>query len=157
MNLQASRECVNNLPSSAQVDSVDRLALTTGRNPVPERRTKVGYRYEGQKFATAGLTPLVSHTVQPPRAAECPVNLEGRVVDFYPLESDESDRSGDMLVFEIKITHIHVHEAIRSAGSANRVDPDRWRPLLMNFQRFYGIGDELRPSRLATIDEEWYR
>jgi hypothetical protein len=27
----------------------------------------------------------------------------------------------------------------------------------MSFQRFYGLGGQLRPSRLATVDEEHYR
>jgi hypothetical protein len=27
----------------------------------------------------------------------------------------------------------------------------------MSFQYFYGLGDQLHPSKLATIDEEWYR
>jgi len=27
----------------------------------------------------------------------------------------------------------------------------------MAFQRFHGLTAELRPSKLATIEEEWYR
>jgi flavin reductase (DIM6/NTAB) family NADH-FMN oxidoreductase RutF len=157
LNLQATRECVINLPSAAQVDFVDRLALTTGRNPVPPRKAAVGYRYEADKFAVAGLTPLPSQTVGAARAAECPVNLEGHVVDIYPLEKDDPAEAGSTLVFEIRITRVHVHEAIRARESENRVDPNRWKPLIMNFQRFYSVGEELRPSRLSTIDEEWYR
>jgi hypothetical protein len=42
-------------------------------------------------------------------------------------------------------------------GRTNRIDPDLWRPLIMSFQRFYGLGPETQASRLATIDEEWYR
>lgn len=37
-NLIRTRECVINLPSEEQVTSVDRLALTTGKNPVPEKK-----------------------------------------------------------------------------------------------------------------------
>jgi hypothetical protein len=29
--------------------------------------------------------------------------------------------------------------------------------LIMSFQYFYGLGDQLHPAKLATIDEEWYR
>ncbi|WP_277602060.1 hypothetical protein [Nocardioides turkmenicus] len=36
-------------------------------------------------------------------------------------------------------------------------DPDRWRPLVMSFQQFYGFGERVHPSRLASIDEELYR
>jgi hypothetical protein len=38
------------------------------------------------------------------------------------------------------------------------VDPDKWRPLIMSFQRFYGLGEgQVRDSRLAGIREGWYR
>jgi hypothetical protein len=52
---------------------------------------------------------------------------------------------------------VHVHPDIRLPGTENRIDPDAWRPLIMSFQHFYGLGDRLHPSKLATIDEEWYR
>lgn len=52
---------------------------------------------------------------------------------------------------------MHVHESIRLKGTANRIDSDLWRPLIMNFQRFYGLGPEVHPSRLSETDEEWYR
>jgi flavin reductase (DIM6/NTAB) family NADH-FMN oxidoreductase RutF len=156
-NLKETGELVINLPSSDLVTHVDRVALTTGRNPVSERKYKAGYRYEPEKFARAGLTAVPSETVVPFRAAECPVNLEARVVDVYPLEKDDPLEAGSTLLFEVKVTLVHVHESIRMAGSANRIDPDKWRPLIMSFQKFYGLGEQVHPSRLATIDEDWYR
>jgi hypothetical protein len=42
-------------------------------------------------------------------------------------------------------------------GKPNRIDPDRWKPLIMSFQRFYGLGPELSESRLAGIPEAMYR
>src|SRR6185295_10117681 len=39
-------------------DAVDRLALLTGRPDVPEYKQARGYRYEADKFAAAGLTPV---------------------------------------------------------------------------------------------------
>ena len=85
------------------------------------------------------------------------MNLEGRVIDSYALEKDDPDQAGSTLIYEVRVTRVHVHDAIRMPGSKDRVDPDRWSPIIMNFQRFYGTGAEVRPSRLATIDEEWYR
>lgn len=75
-NLHRERECVLNLPSSSMVDSVDRIALTTGRRDVPDYRRRVGYRYEADKFALGGLTRQPSEVVRPPRIAECPIQLE---------------------------------------------------------------------------------
>jgi peptidoglycan hydrolase-like protein with peptidoglycan-binding domain len=42
-------------------------------------------------------------------------------------------------------------------GEPDRVDPDKWRPLIMSFQQFYGLTPRLQPSRQATIPESAYR
>jgi hypothetical protein len=36
-------------------------------------------------------------------------------------------------------------------GSESRphIDPEKWKPLIMSFCRFYGLGAEVHPSRLA--------
>src|SRR5579863_4759056 len=57
-NLIRTGECVLNLPSVNEVGAVDRLARLTGSNPVPAGKIARGYRYEGRKFETAGLTPV---------------------------------------------------------------------------------------------------
>lgn len=156
-NLAETGECVLNLPSAALVSQVDRLALTTGRNPVPSGKAEVGYRYEPDKFRCAGLTPVPADTVRPPRAAECPVNLEARVAGIYGLEKDDSGAEAGTVAVEVAVTRVHVHPDIRLPGTENRIDPDAWRPLIMSFQHFYGLGFRLHPSRLAGINEEWYR
>jgi flavin reductase (DIM6/NTAB) family NADH-FMN oxidoreductase RutF len=81
-NLIRTRECVINLPSEDLVRLVDRLALTTAKNPVPERKRQWGYRYEADKFGIAGFTSEESESVAPPRVRECPVHMEGVVHDF---------------------------------------------------------------------------
>ena len=154
-NLADTGECVLNLPSAALVSQVNSLALTTGRNPVPGGKAEAGYRYEPDKFGRAGLTPVPADTVQPPRVAECPVNLEARVTRIHELEQDEAP--GGTVAVEVAISRVHVHPGIRLPGTENRIDPNAWRPLIMSFQHFYGLGDRLHPSKLATIDEEWYR
>jgi flavin reductase (DIM6/NTAB) family NADH-FMN oxidoreductase RutF len=156
-NLADTGECVLNLPSATLVSQVNSLALTTGRNPVPQGKADAGYQYEPDKFRRAGLTPLPADTVRPPRAAECPVNLEARVADIYELEKDDSGTGAGTVAVEVTITCVHVHPGMRLPGTENRIDPDAWRPLIMSFQHFYGLGDRLHPSRLAAIDEEWYR
>lgn len=156
-NLARTREVVLNLPDDALAAAVDRLALTTGSNPVPEAKAARGYRHVGDKFGRAGLTPLPSETVRPPRAAECPVALEAVVEATHPLADDDPAQRGRITVFEVRVQRVLVHDAIRAAGSDRRIDPDRWRPLLMSFQELYGLGGRLRPSALATIPEDLYR
>jgi flavin reductase (DIM6/NTAB) family NADH-FMN oxidoreductase RutF len=149
-NLQRSLGCVLNLPSADLVSAVDRLALTTGRVDVPSTKAARGYRHEPDKFGHAGLTPLPSQTVAANRIAECPVNLEAHVVDLHPV-------ADGILLFEVQVSRVHVHESIRMDGTEHRIDPDLWRPLIMSFQHFYGLGERVHPSRLASIDEELYR
>jgi hypothetical protein len=44
------------------------------------------------------------------------------------------------------------------AGQADRIDADAWRPLIMSFQKFYGLAEgEVHASQLATIPERMYR
>ena len=52
---------------------------------------------------------------------------------------------------------VAVAPELRLDGHDHRIDPDRWRPLVMSFQQFYGLGERVHPSRLASIDEELYR
>ena len=144
-NLIRTRECVINLPSEEQVEHVDRLALTTGKNPVPEKKQGWGYRYEPDKFGIAGLTPVPSFDVGPPRIAECPVQMEGLVHEVRPFGKNVSANA-----FEIHILRLHVEESLLIGdGLRPHIDPEKWRPLIMSFCRFFGMGSEVHPSRLA--------
>jgi flavin reductase (DIM6/NTAB) family NADH-FMN oxidoreductase RutF len=155
-NLLRTGECVLNMPSADQTDAVDRLALTTGADPVPEHKRQRGYRHLAGKFARAGLTPVPSDVVSPPRAAECPVALEAVVEAAHGIGVRKAQRSKAQC-FEVRVVRVWVHDDIRATGSENRIDPDRWRPLIMSFQRFYGLGSQLQPSRLACVPEDAYR
>jgi flavin reductase (DIM6/NTAB) family NADH-FMN oxidoreductase RutF len=144
-NLIRTRECVINLPSEEQVTHVDRLALTTGKNPVPEKKVSWGYRYEPEKFGLSGLTAMTSLEVGPPRIAECPVQMEGVVHEVRPFGKNVAANA-----FEVHIVKLHVDESLL-VGNESRphIDPEKWRPLIMSFCRFFGVGDEVHSSRLA--------
>jgi flavin reductase (DIM6/NTAB) family NADH-FMN oxidoreductase RutF len=156
-NLLSRRECVLNLPSIDQAEVVDRLALTTGSNPVPEIKLRRGYRHERDKFALSGLTPVAGRHVAAPRAAECPVQLEAALHASFPLAENDPQWGGRSLIVETTVKCVHVDEDIRLTGHENRIDPDRWRPLIMSFQQFYGLGDRTRYSTLSQVPEEMYR
>jgi flavin reductase (DIM6/NTAB) family NADH-FMN oxidoreductase RutF len=146
-NLLRTRQCVINLPSVDQVAHVDRLAMTTGKDPVPEKKRAWGYRHEADKFAIAGLTPVTSESVAPPRVKECPVQMEGIVHDARPFGKNVSAN-----MFEVHVTKLHVHESLlidSSDPTRPHIDPVRWRPLIMSFCRFFGLDEEVHPSRLA--------
>ncbi|WP_433891481.1 flavin reductase family protein [Streptomyces sp. CA-111067] len=157
VNLLRDGQCVLNLPDDGLADAVDRLALTTGRDPVPAGKAERGYRYVGDKFGRAGLTAVDSETVRPPRVAQCPVAMEAVVEATHPLADDDEQQRGGIVVFEVRIQRVLVHERIRMAGTRDRIDPDRWRPLIMSFQELYGLGPRVRESTLASIPERMYR
>lgn len=157
-NLRRERECVLNLPSHHLVDHVDRLALTTGANPVPPFKTQRGYRHVKDKFAIAGFTPQPSETVAPPRIRECPVQLEAVVEAIHGVGDDDEQLRGRILNIEVRIQRVHLHASILMDGQPDHVDPDKWRPLIMSFQKFYGLAEgQLRPSTLSSIPEAAYR
>ncbi|HKI04205.1 MAG TPA: flavin reductase family protein [Thermoanaerobaculia bacterium] len=156
-NLLRSRECVLNLPSVAQVAAVDRLARLTGSDPVPPHKAAMGYHFEPDKFGAAGLTPLASETVEPPRIAECPVQLEAVLEASHPMAAGDPDRRGRLVGLEVRIVRVHVEESLLLDGYDDRIDPEKWRPLIMSFCQFFGLGPIAHPSRLAEIPESAYR
>lgn len=157
-NLLRQRECVLNLASVNEVDAVNRLALTTGAHPVSPVKFGRGYRYVKDKFAAAQWTAQAADTVAAPRVRECPVQLEGSVEAIHGIADDDLVQRGRILTFEVRIRRVHLEESIMVVGEPNRVDPDKWRPLIMSFQKFYGLGEkQLQTSRLAQIPEHQYR
>jgi flavin reductase (DIM6/NTAB) family NADH-FMN oxidoreductase RutF len=156
-NILRTRECVLNLPSVDQVSAVDRLARLTGSDPVPPHKVAMGYRFEKDKFGAAGLTPQPSETVAPPRIAECPVQLEAVLEGSHPIAASDPDRRGRLVGLEVKIVRVHIEESLLMDGYDDRIDPVKWRPLIMSFCQFFGLGSMIHPSRLAEIPESAYR
>lgn len=156
-NLLRTRECVLNLPSDALAAHVDRLAMTTGSDPVPPGKQQRGYFHLAEKFERAGLTPVASETVAPPRVAECPVAMEAVVEAVHPVADADERQRGGIVAIEVRVQRVFVHDDIRLPGSDDRIDPDAWRPLIMSFQKLYGLGPQVHPSTLARIPERLYR
>jgi flavin reductase (DIM6/NTAB) family NADH-FMN oxidoreductase RutF len=157
-NMIRTGECVLNLPSADFVGAVDRLARTTGSDPVPSGKVQRGYRHVKDKFATSGLTALAGETVAAPRVAECPIQLEAKVAHMHALAQDDEAWRGKSFAIEVRVTRVHSHPAIMMEGEANRIDPDKWRPLIMSFQQFYGLsGGKLQRSELGQIPEQAYK
>lgn len=124
---------------------MDRLALTTGKNPVPEKKTSWGYRYGPDKFGLASVTPVRSLDVAPPRIAECPVQREGVAQEWHPFGRKVSANA-----FAIHVVRLHVEEPLLTGDDLRtHIDSEKWRPLIVSFGRFFGVGGEVHPSRLA--------
>ena len=156
-NILRTGECVLNLASVNNVAAVNRLARTTGSNPVPAGKQQKGYCYEPNKFERAGLTPLPADLVAAPLVQECPVQLEAILVNAHSLAEEEEVMRNRIMMIELRIVRVHIESSLLMNGHANRVDPDKWKPLIMSFQKFYSVGDELQHSILSEIPESLYR
>jgi flavin reductase (DIM6/NTAB) family NADH-FMN oxidoreductase RutF len=156
-NLLRTGECVLNLPSIREADVVDRLALTTGNSSLSDAKRTKGYVYEADKFARAKLTPIDSETVAAPRVLECPIQLEAVVAARHGIGEDSDALRGFACAVESRIQRVYAHPTLLMDGDTNRIDPDKWHPLIMSFQKFYGLSAQVHPSRLAAIPEHAYR
>ena len=162
-NIQRAKQCVLNLPSTTfssakLLNAINVLATTTGTPEVPPGKMARGYRYEHDKWTCTGLTPQSSETVKPHRIEECPVQMECEFVGVHKLLGDEPEKTGLVIAIEVRVLRIHVQEQLRKDGFENRIDSDKWRPMIMSFQDLYGLAEgKLKESTLAKINEEKYR
>jgi hypothetical protein len=62
-----------------------------------------------------------------------------------------------MRAIEVRIIRVHADPNILVDGDRDRIDPLKWRPLIMNFRQFFGLGDTLHHSRLGEFPESHYR
>jgi flavin reductase (DIM6/NTAB) family NADH-FMN oxidoreductase RutF len=109
-----------NLPKATMVDKVRGCGSCSGRDGI-------------DKFARFNLTPLPSKYVKPPIIAECPVNLECRVVGFHHV--------GDHNLFIGEVLSEHVDEdAVNPEGERdeNKLDPLIWLGV-----GFYRLGEKI--------------
>jgi flavin reductase (DIM6/NTAB) family NADH-FMN oxidoreductase RutF len=124
---------------------------------VPAGKQQKGYFYEPDKFKRAGLTPLPADLVAAPLVQECPVQLEAVLANAHSLAAEDKAMKGRIMVIELRIVRVHMEESILMRGHVNRVDPNKWKPLIMSFQKFYSVGDELQYSILGEIPESLYK
>ncbi|MEU0741645.1 flavin reductase family protein [Streptomyces sp. NPDC006134] len=134
-NLAARPELVISVASPELWERVERLAPLTGAHPVPESKRAV-YRYERDKFAAAGFTPVASDLVRPPRVAECALQLEARAQALTP------GGAGLFFSVECEVLRVHADERIVVPGTQH-IDPAVWSPLIYNFRHYHGLAPEV--------------
>lgn len=87
--ISASKEYVVNLPTAAILQKVDQCGMVSGRDKI-------------HKFEAFGLTPLPAAEVRPPLIAECPVNIECKVLSIQTV--------GDHDLFLGEVAAVHADE-----------------------------------------------
>ncbi|HXO33823.1 MAG TPA: hypothetical protein VN901_15850 [Candidatus Acidoferrales bacterium] len=120
-NLIRSRDCAINLASDDLVTQVDRLAITTGKDPVRITNFNGPIVMSRTNSASLRLTPMESLCVKPPRVAECPVQMEGMVHEFRSFGTNVNANT-----FAVHVVKLHVDEKLL-VGDETRphIDPVR--------------------------------
>ncbi len=121
--ISASREFVVNLPTAAIVQQVVQCGKVSGR--------------ELDKFAVFGLTALPAATVGAPLIAECPVNIECKVLSIQTV--------GDHDLFLGEALAVHVDED--KLDGEDRCVTEKLDPLIYLNRQFWSIGTQLKPLR----------
>ena len=147
MNLRSRRQLTINFPSPELYEAVERLAPLTGRDPVPDAK-RAQFRTERRKFEAAGLTPVASAGVTPPRVAECPLQFEAIVERIH----DASDPQLGALIVEARVLRVLAHPNIVQGES--HIDVSAWHPLLYVYRHYFGRGEYLGPTFRADTKLE---
>jgi flavin reductase (DIM6/NTAB) family NADH-FMN oxidoreductase RutF len=119
--IKAQGEFTVNLPTAAMVDVVLGCGSCSGRDGT-------------DKFAKFGLTPVASRMVKPPIIAECPLNLECRVVGFQAVGDH------DLFIGEVVMEHVD-EDALDADGKPDSAKLD---PLILLPDGFWRIGSKVR-------------
>ena len=93
----------------------------------------------------------------PPRVSECPVQLEAVLNASTPFGIGNPRIRTEISAIEARIIRVHVDTRIQADGHPDRIDPDKWRPVIMSFRQFYGLGGRLHPSQLSEFPEELFK
>ena len=112
-------EYVVNLPTQAIAEQVWACGRVSGRTV--------------DKFALTGLTPLPASVVAPPLIAECPVNIECRVMGIQEI--------GDHDLFLGEAVAQHVDQAL--LDSEGRIRIDRLNGFAFVLGEFWTLGDKI--------------
>jgi len=117
--IQETGEFVVNIPSEGLLDEVEYCGFVSGR--------------DADKFAEGGLTPAPGSAIQTPVIAECPINLECRLVHRLPLGSH------DLFVGEV----VAVQLSENVLDEQGRVNNDKLKPILFTGDAYWGLGSFL--------------
>jgi flavin reductase (DIM6/NTAB) family NADH-FMN oxidoreductase RutF len=104
INIEATKQFVVNIVNEA--------------NAVKMNQTSAPYPYGVSEFEKAGLTPLPSLKVKPPRVAESPVSYECELIQIVRLGSGAL--AGNLVIG--KVVHFHCDDKIYAEGGIRHQD-----------------------------------
>ncbi len=104
-NVEEGGEFVYNIGSGALIERINRSAADFPRSV--------------SEFEWAGLTPVPSELVKPPRVGEAPVALEATVVDIYQVRGTENF----MVIGQVRLIHLDPSITVDGRVDATLLDP----------------------------------
>ncbi len=129
-NVTATREFVANIVSE---EIAQQMNLTAG-----------DYSPDISEFEIAGLTPVPSDLVRPPRLLESPVNMECKVHDIIKVST--KPLGGSVVIGEV--VRFHVRDSIIDKDMF--IDPDKLKPVARlggpSYSRIRDRFDMVRPA-----------
>lgn len=138
-NLMRTGEVVLNLPGAGLAGDIERIAMTTGMDPVPAPKSSL-YRTVHDKWALTGWTGLPSAEVSPQRIAECPVQIEATLVQVLSLDTG-------LEAVQVRVRKVHArNDLVLGTG---RIDVRAWKPLFYTFRHYFGQGNHLGANSRA--------
>jgi len=123
--IRARGEFTVNLPTTELLKQVDGIGSVSGR--------------DCDKFEEFGLTPLPATKVAPPLIAECPLNLECRVL------SEQEVGDHQLFLGEVLAEHVDTDRL----GDDGRPDPRKLDMLIYAANNYFAAGDWLGPHGLS--------
>ena len=124
--ISATREYVVNLPTVGMAETVDLCGSVSGRDV--------------DKFTKFGLTPVEADEVSPPLIAECPMNIECRLIGIQEI--------GDHDLFLGQVVAVHMAEdALDERG---RVIVSKLDPLCYLHSEYWSLGAKLGTHGFAV-------
>lgn len=141
-NLLREGDCTLNLPSADLWQRVERIARTTGADPVPGYKAAMGFVHEADKFSLGGFTAQDSVDVGPPRIRECPLQFEARILACHKSALDRPDTEVTHLIFEVEACRIHARRTMVVPGT-NHINTAEWNPLHYVFRHYFGNARDL--------------
>jgi len=109
-------------------------------------KTAAEYPAEVNEFQVAGLTPVPSDIVRPPRVAESPVNMECRLNQVVPI--GEGSRQHGLVIGEIVLMHLRgTPQTMRQLPPVRDIVPAVRRGLAGSVRRALRAG--IRKSRIV--------
>jgi flavin reductase (DIM6/NTAB) family NADH-FMN oxidoreductase RutF len=100
-NIEATREFCWNLVTRPLAEAMNACSATVAA--------------EVDEFALAGLTPLASRLVKPPRVAESPVGFECRLIEVIQLQSADGVKNDNWLVLG-EVVAVHIAKSLLNNG-----------------------------------------